>query len=208
MKKIIFILTAIFLLSAGCHSTIVNQAPPAKPVACSQEAKQCPDGSYVGRSGPNCEFAACPEPKATTTPPIASSSPVACPQIALACPDGSFVTAQGPDCKIPACPTLTSGIEGKITLGPTCPVQRVPPDPNCADKPYQATVIVKTADGQKEITHFTSQTDGSFKQALKPGTYLLEPVNTQVYPRGLQQTVTVNANTYSQITITYDTGIR
>lgn len=24
------------------------------------EAKQCPDGSYVGRTGPNCEFALCP----------------------------------------------------------------------------------------------------------------------------------------------------
>lgn len=29
-------------------------------VACTQEAKQCPDGSYVGRTGPNCEFATCP----------------------------------------------------------------------------------------------------------------------------------------------------
>ncbi len=34
-------------------------------VACTMEAKQCPDGSYVGRSGPKCEFAACPT--ATTT---------------------------------------------------------------------------------------------------------------------------------------------
>src|SRR3989344_5108765 len=28
-------------------------------VVCTMEAKQCPDGSYVGRSGPNCEFASC-----------------------------------------------------------------------------------------------------------------------------------------------------
>jgi hypothetical protein len=28
--------------------------------ACTQEAKLCPDGSYVGRTGPNCEFAPCP----------------------------------------------------------------------------------------------------------------------------------------------------
>jgi hypothetical protein len=27
--------------------------------ACTQEAKICPDGSSVGRTGPNCEFAAC-----------------------------------------------------------------------------------------------------------------------------------------------------
>ena len=31
-----------------------------KPVACTMEAKVCPDGSAVGRSGPNCEFADCP----------------------------------------------------------------------------------------------------------------------------------------------------
>lgn len=31
-----------------------------EPVYCTQEVKQCPDGSYVGRSGPKCEFAPCP----------------------------------------------------------------------------------------------------------------------------------------------------
>lgn len=31
-----------------------------EPVFCTQEAMLCPDGSYVGRTGPNCEFAACP----------------------------------------------------------------------------------------------------------------------------------------------------
>ena len=29
--------------------------------ACTMEAKLCPDGSAVGRTGPNCEFAPCPE---------------------------------------------------------------------------------------------------------------------------------------------------
>ena len=29
-------------------------------LACTMEAKMCPDGSYVGRTGSNCEFAACP----------------------------------------------------------------------------------------------------------------------------------------------------
>ncbi|MDP3882551.1 MAG: IPT/TIG domain-containing protein [Candidatus Staskawiczbacteria bacterium] len=29
-------------------------------VFCTQEAKQCSDGSYVSRTGPNCEFAECP----------------------------------------------------------------------------------------------------------------------------------------------------
>ena len=30
------------------------------PIACPMDAKLCPDGSYVGRTGPNCEFATCP----------------------------------------------------------------------------------------------------------------------------------------------------
>ncbi len=29
-------------------------------VACTMEAKLCPDGSSVGRQGPKCEFAPCP----------------------------------------------------------------------------------------------------------------------------------------------------
>ncbi len=35
-------------------------APTTNPVACTMDAKICPDGSAVGRSGPHCEFAACP----------------------------------------------------------------------------------------------------------------------------------------------------
>lgn len=34
--------------------------PEVKEVICTMDAKQCPDGSYVGRSGPNCEFV-CPK---------------------------------------------------------------------------------------------------------------------------------------------------
>lgn len=37
-----------------------NIAEPIIPVACTQEAVQCPDGSYVSRVGPSCEFAQCP----------------------------------------------------------------------------------------------------------------------------------------------------
>ncbi len=42
-------------------------------VFCTLDAKLCPDGSYVGRVPPTCEFAMCPNPtnatsSATTTP--------------------------------------------------------------------------------------------------------------------------------------------
>jgi hypothetical protein len=34
--------------------------PDGGAQVCTKDAKLCPDGSSVGRSGPDCEFAACP----------------------------------------------------------------------------------------------------------------------------------------------------
>ncbi|MBF8249775.1 MAG: hypothetical protein HW400_376 [Candidatus Levybacteria bacterium] len=35
--------------------------PGNNPIACTMEAKLCPDGkTYVGRTGPKCEFSPCP----------------------------------------------------------------------------------------------------------------------------------------------------
>ena len=39
---------------------VVFAGVTASPVACTADAKLCPDGSAVGRTGPNCEFAECP----------------------------------------------------------------------------------------------------------------------------------------------------
>jgi hypothetical protein len=63
MKKKLIILAALLTLTgAGCsNKTNGAQIPIGEtPVICTQDARQCADGSYVGRTGPNCEFAACP----------------------------------------------------------------------------------------------------------------------------------------------------
>ncbi len=45
-------------------ATTTNPQPgEADPVMCTADAMLCPDGSYVGRTGPNCEFV-CPPPPA------------------------------------------------------------------------------------------------------------------------------------------------
>jgi len=51
--------TGIMVFSSTGVPKVVNDEPPL-PIACTMEAKACPDGSYVGRTGPNCEFQACP----------------------------------------------------------------------------------------------------------------------------------------------------
>jgi len=43
-----------------CINRTCQVAEQDNPIACTMDAKQCPDGSYVGRQGPKCEFAPCP----------------------------------------------------------------------------------------------------------------------------------------------------
>lgn len=40
--------------------TPVKPSPPPEPIFCTQDAKLCPDGTYVSRIPPSCEFAPCP----------------------------------------------------------------------------------------------------------------------------------------------------
>ncbi len=49
----------------GINDTITPPVPQDTPqinpgVICTADTKQCPDGTYVGRTGPECKFSACP----------------------------------------------------------------------------------------------------------------------------------------------------
>jgi len=71
MEKSLVIVIGILLLGAVGFA-IFGKKQPAQ-IGCTMEAKICPDGSAVGRSGPKCEFASCPdvllnEPSKTSAP--------------------------------------------------------------------------------------------------------------------------------------------
>lgn len=55
----LLVLVGILVFGGVLGTSYVFDKPPGQ-VSCTMEAKQCSDGSYVGRTGPNCEFAACP----------------------------------------------------------------------------------------------------------------------------------------------------
>lgn len=65
MLKIIYVLVAIAVVF-GLMSlfikpeVVVEENLPPEEVACTMDAMMCPDGSYVGRTGPDCQFV-CPE---------------------------------------------------------------------------------------------------------------------------------------------------
>lgn len=60
-RTIIFTVTLTFFL-ASCGTVDAPNTTPGELIVCTQDAMQCPDGTWVGRSGPKCEFV-CPQSK-------------------------------------------------------------------------------------------------------------------------------------------------
>jgi len=114
-----------------------------------------------------------------------------------------------PTCSTQSIPVdLGSGIEGTMLAGPQCPVVG-PGIVGCEDKPYQGTVIVKAANSLLGVTRFTADAAGYFRVPLYPGTYLLEPVpGANGFPHAAEQTVEVKEGAFTQVAISFDTGIR
>lgn len=127
MKKLLT-LTLFFCLffTAGCglkikstelqsENNLPTESQPQempKVIACTAEAKLCSDGSAVGRSGENCEFAPCPELNASATNTIIKTNTTnkkidcMCPLWSQPspsfCPNGTIVAGSNDDC---GCPT-------------------------------------------------------------------------------------------------------
>jgi len=101
--------------------------------------------------------------------------------------------------------STTSGVEGQVFIGPVCPV--VQEGQECADRPYQATLIVNNSNG-REIVKVQTDTQGRFKIPLEPGEYILHPESPNVMPYAAEQVFVVEAGRFTQVNITYDSGIR
>lgn len=125
-------------------------------------------------------------------------------------PSGEPGNAQ--ESKIPlrfaaAAASRASGVRGVATIGPSCPVERMPPDPNCADRPQVATFSIDTPAGAHVAT-VTSAADGSFASKLPAGTYVIRLQSTAVMPSMVPQTFTVKAHGFTVLPLSLDSGIR
>lgn len=77
---------ANYIVSSNKASNIIQNNDDQ--VVCTADAMQCPDGSFVGRVGPSCEFAACSnsENKGEEMP---------CTDDVMICPNGSYSSRDG-----------------------------------------------------------------------------------------------------------------
>ncbi|MDO8492224.1 MAG: Gmad2 immunoglobulin-like domain-containing protein [bacterium] len=101
-----------------------------------------------------------------------------------------------------------SGVSGTILLGPTCPVMRDPPDPQCADRPYATTITVHRAGSGSVFSTGKSDVNGLFKFSLPPGSYMLVASGGTMLPRCNETSIVVLPNVYTTTTMSCDTGIR
>jgi len=109
---------------------------------------------------------------------------------------------------------LNSGwLEGTISIGPICPVEKIPPDPACMPtaETYKAyPVNVYTLNGKVIIARLNPSLDGSFSTELPPGNYQVVLETANKYPGGsnLPAEVSIVSQEKTMLSISIDTGIR
>jgi len=104
---------------------------------------------------------------------------------------------------------IDSGVKGRVTAGPTCPVERYPPDPACADRGFETTIRIRTLPDREFVKKVHTGEQGRFRTRLAPGRYRLVPRSGRNgFPRCEPQDVTVVADRFKRVHLTCDTGIR
>ena len=98
-------------------------------------------------------------------------------------------------------------VKGQVTLSPVCPVERMPPDPACAPRPYATTIKIFSVVGNNLIKTVQTDNEGKYVVALPFGNYNLEAGGGSVYPRCPIKKISVNSNLIN-LDVTCDTGIR
>ena len=147
--------------------------------------------------------------KVPSTKPAATASATAGSRTATGTPTQAAPTS-APGTTTPA-PSATfasageTGIEGIVTIGPTCPVQRI--DSPCPDRPYEATISVLDSAGRK-VAEARSGADGRFRLLLPAGTYTLRPEASGAFPHAREQSVAVENGRITPVQIVFDSGIR
>jgi hypothetical protein len=104
-----------------------------------------------------------------------------------------------------------SGLAGRVVEAPTCPVQRIPPQPGCNPRGLQATLRIRRVAAHARPRTVHADRDGRFHLSLAPGVYTVQglPLAKAPLPRPpAPARVRIRAGHTTTITITYDSGIR
>ena len=119
----------------------------------------------------------------------------------------AFLVALAAGCDATPAEDRGGGVEGRVTIGPQCPVVRE--GSPCPDARYIATVQL-LADGEV-VASVRSGEDGAFRIPVEPGEYTVHAEPSA--PDGLASApdvsgVTVTPGAFTRVDIVFDSGIR
>lgn len=108
---------------------------------------------------------------------------------------------------VDAAGATSSGAFGLVTVGPTCPVERV--DQPCPDRPLAATLVIEAASG-REVARATASVDGFYAVGLVAGHYTIVPLTPGggILPRGTPLAIDIAGGDWTLADVSYDSGIR
>lgn len=102
-------------------------------------------------------------------------------------------------------------LTGTVNIGPICPVESDPPDPNCqptAETYNSYPIAVWTTDKKSKLGQIKPNVDGSYTIELLVGRYLIDLENQHIFGATLPATVNIEPNETKILDIAIDTGIR
>lgn len=102
-----------------------------------------------------------------------------------------------------------TGMTGDVHVGPTCPVEKSPPDPNCADRPLaDATITVFKKGSTTALATTKTDAAGHFILKVPAGIYRVTAGVGSSLPRCPETEVGVAAGQFTKVPIACDSGIR
>lgn len=122
---------------------------------------------------------------------------------------GSCAPGAGSGTSGPSAAPALGAIEGTVTAGPVCPVERQPPASACADRAVVGARIRILDSAGRDVTVAVSGADGSFAITVPPGSYRLVPQPVAgLLGTAPAQEVRVDSGSAARVDVQYDTGIR
>ena len=96
-----------------------------------------------------------------------------------------------------------------LTAGPTCPVEQIPPDPNCAPRAVDGAAVVVYDSTGNEVAREVTDADGLVSVDIPGGAYFVEvePVTGLMGTPDAQAFAFVGGDQI-ELLFAYDTGIR
>ena len=105
----------------------------------------------------------------------------------------------------------TGTLYGKLSIGPICPVETYPPQPNCLPNYANDPIVIYQSNKTTFVQNVVADTNGNFSVQLPTGTYWVRVPSRESNfgsQRGVPTYIEITRGNSVNLNIDIDTGIR